>query len=188
MMISAFVALLLLSGSDAQPTAATLTLEEAIARGLANSHRLAELQARKEGAEAAEAGRAAASLPTVALAGGYTRTNHVDEFGIAFPGQPTRVIYPDIPDNYRARIDLNWPVYSGGLTHNSKLLAGEAAEAAKPGRNARSARSRQSAPASRTASSSRIVKIARMPHGSRRAKPATGQPTRSRRSIAAIRR
>ena len=50
------------------------------------------------------------------------------------------------------------------------------------------ARSRQSAPASITASSSRIARTERMPHGSRRAKPATGQPTRSRRSAAAIRR
>ncbi len=116
MMMSVCLALLLIGSSDAQSPAGTITLEEAIARGLANSQRLAELQARKEGAEAAQAGRAAASLPTIALAGGYTRTNHVDEFGIAFPGQAPRIIYPDIPDNYRARIDLNWPVYSGGRT------------------------------------------------------------------------
>ena len=29
-----------------------------------------------------------------------------DEFGIAMPGQPLRVIYPDIPDNFRTRIDF----------------------------------------------------------------------------------
>jgi outer membrane protein len=91
-----------------------LTLDEAVARGLANSQRLAELQARTEGAEAAEAGRAAASKPSVALLGGYTRTSHVEEFSIVQPGLPPRTIYPDIPDNFRARIDLQWAIYTGG--------------------------------------------------------------------------
>jgi outer membrane protein TolC len=91
-----------------------LTLEDAIARGVASSLRLAELQAREEAAGAAADGRRAAALPSVALMGGYTRTNHVDEFGVAQPGQPPRIIYPDIPDNYRARLDLQWPIYTGG--------------------------------------------------------------------------
>ena len=111
------VLLLAARGTAAQEPVVRLTLDDAIARGLANSHRLAELQARKEGADAAEAGRAAAIMPSIALVGGYTRTNHVDEFGIVQPGQPPNIIYPDIPDNYRARIDLNWPVYSGGRTN-----------------------------------------------------------------------
>jgi outer membrane protein len=110
-LLCVFVAL---RATAAQELVLRLTLDEAIARGLANSHRLAELQARRQGAEAVEAGRTAAAMPSVALMGGYTRTNHVEEFGIAQPGQPLRVIYPDIPDNYRTRLDLNWPVYSGG--------------------------------------------------------------------------
>jgi outer membrane protein TolC len=93
-----------------------LTLEEAIAQGLANSRRLAEIEARAEAADFAIAGRQAAGRPLVALQGGYTRTNHVDEFAIAFPGRPSQVVYPDIPDNYRSRIDLQWPIYTGGRT------------------------------------------------------------------------
>ena len=116
-----------------------LTLDDAIARGLSNSQRLAELLARKEGAEAAEAGRAAAAMPSVALIGGYTRTNHVDEFGIAQPGQPPRIIYPDVPNNYRARIDLNWPVYSGGRT--DALGRAAAAERQATGEDVAAARS-----------------------------------------------
>ena len=65
-----------------------LTLDAAIARGVENSQRLAELQARKEGAEAVDEGRRAAAKPLVALTAGYTRTNHVDEFGITVPGLP----------------------------------------------------------------------------------------------------
>lgn len=94
----------------------TVTLEDAIARGLQGSARLAELQARHEGAAALQAGRAAARLPIVAAQAGYTRTNHVDEYGIALPGQPLRVLYPDVPNNYRARLDLQWPIYTAGRT------------------------------------------------------------------------
>ncbi len=93
-----------------------LTLDEAIARGLANSHRLAELQARKEGAAAAEAGRAVASMPSLSILANYMRTNHVEEFTIVQPGALALVVYPDVPDNYRTRLDLVWPVYSAGRT------------------------------------------------------------------------
>ena len=134
------IALILATRSGAaQERVVRLTLDEAIARGLSSSHRLAELLARKEGAEAAEAGRAAATMPSVALAGGYTRTNHVDEFGIAQPGQPPRIIYPDVPDNYRARIDLNWPLYSGGRTDALERAA--AAERQATGEDVAAARS-----------------------------------------------
>jgi outer membrane protein len=102
--------------ASAQDAPVRLTPADAVARGLANSQRLAELQAREEGAEAAVAGRAAASKPLIALQGGYTRTNHVEEFGIAQPGQPPRIIYPDVPDNFRTRIDLQWAIYTGGRT------------------------------------------------------------------------
>ena len=27
-----------------------------------------------------------------------------------------RVLYPDVPDNYRTRLDLQWPIYTGGRT------------------------------------------------------------------------
>ena len=100
--------------ASAQAPPAPLTLEEAIAQGLANSRRLAEIEARAEAADFAIAGRQAAERPLVALQAGYTRTNHVPEFSIAFPGRAAQVVYPDIPDNYRSRIDLHWPIYTGG--------------------------------------------------------------------------
>ena len=91
-----------------------LTLNDAIAQGLAASRRLAELDARAQAAEFAVAGRRSAERPLVALLGGYTRTNHVEEFAISAPGRAPQVVYPDIPDNYRARVDLQWPIYTGG--------------------------------------------------------------------------
>jgi len=99
----------------AQATAEKLTLEEAIARGLANSLRLAELDARQQAAAAVERGQAASRQPILSIQGGYTRTNHVEEFVIRQPGEvTTSVLYPDAPDNYRTRLDLQWPIYTGG--------------------------------------------------------------------------
>lgn len=106
--------------AHAQPApgdqAIAVSLDEAIARGLAASHRLAEMDARVRAADAAIDGARAAALPDVSLQGGYTRTNHVDEFAIAAPGRPPQVVYPDVPDNARARLDLQWPIYTGGRT------------------------------------------------------------------------
>ena len=114
--LSLVLLLLLPSVARAQTPAAAapLTLEEAIAEGLANSQRLAELASRGEAADFAIAGRRASELPAISLQGGYTRTNHVEAFAIALPGRAPQVVYPDIPDNYRARLDLQWPIYTGG--------------------------------------------------------------------------
>ena len=112
----AFVALLMLpAAGQAQTAPVPLTLDEAITQGLANSRRLAEIEARAEAADFAVAGREAADRPLLALQAGYTRTNHVPVFSIPTSiGRPPQVVYPDIPDNFRSRIDLQWPIYTGG--------------------------------------------------------------------------
>jgi outer membrane protein TolC len=104
----------LAAAAGAAETPPRLTLDQAIAEGLAASHRLAELGARRDGAEAAALGAHAAKLPVASAQAGYTRTNHVEEFGLQLPGQPPRVLYPDVPDNYRTRLDLQWPIYNFG--------------------------------------------------------------------------
>jgi outer membrane protein len=94
-----------------------LTLEEAQARAQRASHRLAELRAREAAAGAMVDVRAAADRPQVALQAGYTRTNHVTPFLVPGPaGALPRVLYPDVPDNWRTRIDLQWPIYTAGRT------------------------------------------------------------------------
>ncbi len=114
------VALLLALQAHAQPApqgstaAVRLTLDEAIDRAVRSSHRIGESTAREDAARAAVAGRAAADMPIVTLLAGYTRTNHVQEFGIQLPGAPPKIIYPDIPDNWRSRVDLQWLVFSSG--------------------------------------------------------------------------
>jgi outer membrane protein TolC len=91
-----------------------LSLDDAVARAVEASHRIAELRGREEAATASADGRTAARLPQVSLQAGYTRTNHVDEFGVPQLDGRLRVIYPDIPDNYRTRVDLVWTLYTGG--------------------------------------------------------------------------
>jgi multidrug efflux system outer membrane protein len=93
-----------------------LTLAEVIDRALAASHRIGEAGARRDAVLASAAARAAADKPTVSLLGGYLRTNHIDEYAIAVPGGPTQIIYPDLPDNWRTRLDLQWPIYTSGRT------------------------------------------------------------------------
>ena len=101
--------------AQAEPiTAVSLTLDDAVRRGLEISHRLAEAIARGEAAGAAADQQHAAQLPQVAAQAGYTRTNHVQEFGVLLPNNQLNIIYPDIPDNYRTRLDVQWPLYTGG--------------------------------------------------------------------------
>ena len=103
-----------LSPAGAQASPERLTLDDAIARAIANSHRLGELRAREAAAVAAAEGSGAAQKPIVTTQLGYQRTNHVDEFGFLTPEGGISLIYPDVPDNYRARIELQWPIYTGG--------------------------------------------------------------------------
>jgi outer membrane protein len=92
-----------------------LALDEAVRRGLETSHRIGEAVARGEAADAIVGQRRAATLPQIAAQAGYMRTNHVQPFGIFMPViNRVQVIYPDVPDNYRTRLDLQWPIYTGG--------------------------------------------------------------------------
>jgi outer membrane protein TolC len=119
-----------------QPAPVHLTLPEAIARGLASSNRLAELLAREEAARAVEDQRQAAHQPQLSLIGSYTRTNHVEEFGVPNTSGGLRILYPDIPDNVRSRVDLQWPIYTGGRLNALIKAAGAEAEATAQDRDA----------------------------------------------------
>jgi outer membrane protein TolC len=108
------IALLSVSSLSAQTAPIVLTLDDSIARAIEASHRLGEVRARADGAQAAIDVRRAAARPTLTVNGGYTRTNHVDEFGVPQPNGVLRVIYPDIPDNYYTRAAFQWPIYTAG--------------------------------------------------------------------------
>jgi outer membrane protein TolC len=103
-----------MAAQDAPPL--RLTLEEAQARALAASHRIAEMRARESTAQGSVAIREASARPLLSAQAGYTRTNHVVEFTVPGPTGVPRTLYPDVPDNYRTRLDLQWPIYTGGRT------------------------------------------------------------------------
>jgi outer membrane protein len=109
--------------ADLQAGALRLTLADAVARGLQASHRLAEFRARESSAQAVLDAREVADRPLLSLQAGYVRTNHVDEFGIQMPNGLVRIIYPDVPDNYRTRVDMQWPIYTFGRTEALERIA-----------------------------------------------------------------
>lgn len=92
----------------------SLSVADAVARGLAYAPRLAEVRARGRAAGATADGRAALSRPTFTASSGFLRTNHVDEFGIPQADGSVNVIFPDIPSNYRVRAELGVPLYTSG--------------------------------------------------------------------------
>jgi outer membrane protein TolC len=112
------------------PPALQLTLEDALSKAVEASHRLAEARAREAAAQAGILVRESAERPTVTASAGFTRTNHVDEFGIPGPAGITTVIYPDVPSNYQSRLELRWPIYTGGRTDALERAARAEAEAA----------------------------------------------------------
>lgn len=91
-----------------------LTVDAAVARGLTEAPRLAEARAREAAADATVAARAALGKPVLTASSGLLRTNHVDEFGIPQSNGSLRIIFPDIPTNYRARAEVTMPIYTSG--------------------------------------------------------------------------
>jgi outer membrane protein TolC len=124
------IGLLCGGAAAAQEAPLRITLEDAQARAIDASHRLAEARAREALAQSVVAARQAADQPLVSVSAGYTRTNHVEEFIVPTPIGIARVLYPDVPDNYRTRLDLQWPVYSGGRTDALERAARAEASAA----------------------------------------------------------
>jgi outer membrane protein TolC len=57
----------------------------------------------------------------------------VNEFSIPTPDGGSRLIYPDLPDRWRSRIDLQWPIYTAGRLQALTRAAG--AEAAATGQD-----------------------------------------------------
>jgi outer membrane protein TolC len=123
-----------------EPAPIVLTLDDAIDRGVRASARLREAGARTEIASAVANQRRAASQPQLTVQAGYTRTNHVSPFILPVPGAtgPVQPIYPDIPDNYRSRLDLQYSLYnSGRFTALEQAARSETAAADADERTAR---------------------------------------------------
>jgi outer membrane protein TolC len=102
--------------AGAQTAPIVLSLEAAIEQGLAAAPSIAEGRAREAVAEAVVAARQALDRPIVTASSGFLRTNHVEEFVVPQAGGGTRVIFPDIPSNARARAEVGMPIFTAGRT------------------------------------------------------------------------
>ena len=97
-----------------------LTVEEAVARAIAASPRLARLSALETAAGAQARGARADRWPQVDLGAGYTRRSEVPELAIFAPtnnpAQPVEriVVFPNIQDNWRLRAGAALPIWTGG--------------------------------------------------------------------------
>jgi len=112
-----------------------LTVDEAVARAIAASPRLARLSALETAAGAQARGARAERWPQVDLGGGYTRRSEVPELAIftptADPARPVEriVVFPNIQDNWRLRAGLALPLFTGGRT-SGQIEAAEQGRAA----------------------------------------------------------
>jgi outer membrane protein len=120
----------------AQTAPVRLTLDEAVARGIQANPRLEEWLARLDAARAIEGQREAAQHPQLAAIASYTRTNHIDEFSVPNASGGLRVVYADVPNQVRSRIDLQWPIYTAGRLPALTRAAGAEVEAAGQDRQA----------------------------------------------------
>ena len=130
--ILALIVLVSLAAPDAAQAQSPirLSLADAIARGFANSHRLAEARAREEGAKAAATSADLADKPTFNANAGYSRTNHVLNFGFPRPDGALVIVFPDVPDNFTSRVSFQWPIYTSGRSDALERAAIAEAQAA----------------------------------------------------------
>ncbi|HXT69232.1 MAG TPA: TolC family protein [Vicinamibacterales bacterium] len=117
-LISAIALTVAAPGAAAAQTAAArevrVTIDEAIQRSIERAPRLAEAHAREAAAKSTYDGRRSTAMPSGSISTSLSRNNHVDEVLIPLPTGGTRVLFPDIPDNYRVRGELFVPIYAFG--------------------------------------------------------------------------
>jgi outer membrane protein len=108
----------------------TLSVDEAIRLGLANSKVLHASQMKVQMAEARSSEVNAARLPSLKANAGYTRLSDVVPFSISLPGSSSAfTISPSIQNNYAVRATLIQPLFTGFRLDASSRAADATAEA-----------------------------------------------------------
>ena len=114
------------STAAANPLVQRLTLDDAITRARANSPRLesygALTRAASESVRGAEAGR----RPDLDIQAAYSRNSNVPELILSSPGAPPRVIFPNLPSQWRTHVGASLPIYTGGRVQSQVGAAREA--------------------------------------------------------------
>ena len=105
--------LLVPSGAAAQ-TPLSLSLDEALRRSVGHDPRLAEARSKELAAADEVTSKETLGRPMLTTSAGYQRNNHVPPFGAPGPNGTINIIFPDIPNNYHARGELDVPLYTWG--------------------------------------------------------------------------
>lgn len=123
--------------SEPPPETVSLALADAVARARAHSARLAQLAALEAAAAAGVRGARSGRWPSVDLSASYARNSDVPELAVISPGPPPtrQTIFPNIPDNYRTRAGLTFPLYAGGRISGGIASAEQLREAARRDRD-----------------------------------------------------
>lgn len=107
-----------------------LSLAEAVERARLQSPRLEGLRSLRQAADAALRGAKAGRMPQVDLLASYARNSNVPELTIALPGAPPQTVFPNIPNTYRARGGVAFPLYTSGRVSGQIAAAGHNRDAA----------------------------------------------------------
>lgn len=108
-----------------------LTLEQAVAEGLRNSHIVQASQSRVDAAFASASISSANLLPTVTGGGSYTRLSDVPGFEIALPTGDAISINNPILNSYSLRVGVEQPLFTGGRLIGSVKAQQKLTQAAK---------------------------------------------------------
>ena len=130
-MIARGLLIVVLAGAARGAAGETLTLgiDDAVARAVEASPRLARFRSLEAAADAELRAARAGRLPEVELQASYTRNSDVPELSIPQPVGPPQVIFPNIPNNYGTRLGLALPLSAGGRI-SGRIAAGEDGRAA----------------------------------------------------------
>jgi len=110
----------------------TLTLQEAVLLGLANSRTLRASAARVAGAEARAMEVHAGILPSLKFEASYKRLSNVDPFQVKLPILPQPVeISPTVLDNTNLRLGVQQPLFTGFRLRSNAEVADRLAEASR---------------------------------------------------------
>ncbi len=113
-LLAVLIPLIVMPRIASAQTTLPLTFDEAIRMGVAHDPRLSEARAREASATQAIGTEVALGRPTVSASAGYLRTNHVPPYGVPQPGGTLNIIFPDVPNNYSARAEMDVPLYTSG--------------------------------------------------------------------------
>jgi outer membrane protein TolC len=102
-----------------------LGVEEAVALALESAPELQQRRAEERVAKAERRGARAERLPRVELMAGYTRQSDIREFVTAGPDGSETVIFPNLPNQTRSRLQLSLPLYTGGRLERLEQAARE---------------------------------------------------------------